>query len=59
MRPRGNGNVQFFVAPSTVITTDAEFVPLNVMTSFRDRVVVTPSMVIVAFIARVIVPAVG
>ena len=52
--------MQFFVTPSCVITTFAVDDPSNVTTSRRDEVDgASPSLVTVACMARMMVPAVG
>src|SRR6476659_6945736 len=58
--PRGSGSLQVFVVPSVVMTIVAVADPSYVMTSRRSFVVgVPPASVIVAFICRTTLPAVG
>src|SRR5512141_766204 len=58
--PRGSGSLQVFVVPSVVTTSVAVADPSYVMTSRRSFVAgVPPASVIVAFICRTTLPAVG
>ena len=58
-RPRGSATVQFFVVPFSVICSLAVAEPLYVSTSRRSLVELEPSIVMITFMRRITVPAVG
>ena len=58
-RPRGSATVQLFVVPLSVICSLAVAEPSYVSTSRRSLVELEPSIVMITFMRRITVPAVG